>query len=456
MTQGKNPAIVLLLGATVLLAIWPLPNTMALRNWMLLSGSIASGFILFKNAPRLARLDAWPVFVLFSFFIWLVFHLLVLSGNYEEQWRELTGDWLRTFLSAIMGLALGLLLSDPNHQLSPRLERIQEPLLIWGLAGTIAIFSVRYAYEVAHTGQWVHMDFYMTPYLGKTPLVIFGGLFLPVLFIKIKSALQQTASPRWYLYGFIGLAATLLTFYFANTKNGFAVFGLLAGYFLLQMVPRNRTPIAGRAGKYVLLLLCLVGFAYAINKHMDSNPAWSNLIADYKVGIQIEQHNIWKDVEDTSMAWPLNENGVTVNGSTYARAAWGRAGLELLKEHPWGYGQINHSFGALAIKKWSDFHKPDGSNRGATHSGWLDFALGFGLPGLIMVWIPLAASYARARRLGGFWSNYATWTIPVIAISYLITEVCTGHFIELLFFMCAWFCGLTLKPRNAAIGASVG
>lgn len=452
MTEGRKPAAVLLLAVAILLAIWPLPDTMALRHLMLLAGSIASCFIIFRNAPRLFRMDAWPVFVLFSFFLWLVFHLLVLSENFEEQWRELTGDWLRAFLAASMGLALGMLLSEPSHQLTPRLQRIQQPLLIGGLAGTIAIFCLRYAYEVMETGQWIHPDFYMTPYLGKTPLVIFGSLFIPVMFIKILSARQKVDSPIWYLYGLLGLSATVLTYYFANTKNGFAMFVLLCGYFMLQVAGSSSRITSHQKGFHALLLVCLIIFGYGIKKHLDTNPAWSNLIADYKISSQIEQHSNWKD---RVAPLPPNAHGIPVNGSTYERVAWGNAGLELLKEHPWGYGQINHSFGALAIKKWNDFHKPDGSNRGATHSGWLDFALGFGLPGLLMVGIPLAASYARARKIEGFWSTYATWTIPVIAISYLITEVCTGHFIELLFFMCTWFCGLTLKPKNSASGASV-
>lgn len=447
--QSKNSAAVLLLTTAVLLAIWPLPNTMALRHLMLLFGSIAASFILVRNAQRFTHIDAWPTYVLFAFFLWLIFHLIVLAGNFDQQWRELTGDWLRSFLAAWMGLALGIVLSEPSQHLSSRLQSLQQPLLIGGLAGTVAIFSVCYAYEVLRTGQWVHMNFYIRPYLGKTPLVIFGGLFLPALLIKIKSALQHKASSHWYLYGLLGLAATLLMFYFANTKNGFAMFGLLASTFLLQLL-HIRKPGTYRAGGYALLLLCVLGFAYGIGKHLEKNPAWSNLLADYRVGIQIDKYNHWKDVEDPHLVWPINDNGVIVNGSTYARVAWGRAGLELLKENPWGYGQINHSFGALALQKWSDFHKPDGTTRGATHSGWMDFALGFGLPGILLIWTPLAVSCIRSRKRQDFWSTYALWASPVIAIGYLTTEVCTGHFIELLFFLSAWFCGLTLKPCSSA------
>ncbi len=408
--------------------------------------------ILTKNAWQLKHLFAWPVYIFFSFFIWLVFHFLFLSGNHEEQWYELTGDWLRNFLAASIGLALGLVLSDPAHHLPSRVQRVQQTILIWGLGGTITIFCIRYAYEVIQTGQWIHANFFMTPYLGKTPLVIFGSLFLPVMFIKILSALRRSEHPIWYLYGVLGLLATVLTYYFANTKNGFAMFVLLFGYFLFHVLTSNTHIKTHRTGIYILLLACLLIFGYVVKKHLDNNPAWPNLLADYKISSQIEKHSNWKNQISPV---PSNEYGIPVNGSTYERVAWGYAGLKLLQENPWGYGLINHSFGALAIQKWTDFRKPNGKNRGATHSGWLDFALGFGIPGLLLLWIPLLVSYWRARQRTDFWSVYAVWTIPVIAISYLTTEVCSDHFIELLFFMTAMFSGLTLSSGHEASGANV-
>lgn len=452
MTEKKLHGTVLLFAAAVLLAIWPLPRTIGIRHLLLLIGSIASLVVLTQNTWRLKHLKAWPVYLLLFFFPWIVLHLIFLSSNYEEQWHELTSDWLRSFLAASMGLALGVVLSDPAHQLSSRLQRIQQPILILGFGGTIIIFSARYVYEVIQTGLWLHMNFYMTPYLGKISLVIFGSLFLPIMFIKILAALRQTERPIWYLYGLLGIAATVLTYYVANTKNGFAMSVLLFGYFLFHILTSNTHIKTHRTGFYVLLLVCLLMFGFVVKKHLDSNPAWSNLVADYKISSQIDQHTNWKD---QASPLPLNEYGIQVNGSTYERVAWWHAGLKLLQENPWGYGLINHSFGALAIQKWTNFHKPDGKNRGATHSGWLDFALGFGIPGLLLLWIPLLVSYIRARRRTDFWSTYAVWTIPVIAISYLTTEVCSDHFIELLFFMTALFSGLTLPGGHEASGANV-
>ena len=449
----KKSGTVLVLSAAILLAIWPLPNTMGARHLMLLTGFIAAAFILLPNRHVFNSRQAWPIYFFFSFFIWLLFHLLIPSNHLAEQWKELTGDWLRNFLASIIGLALGIVLSAPKIHLSPKLQKMQEPVLIWGLAGTTSIFCVRYIFEVFQTGQWIHSDFYMTPYLGKTPLVIFGGLLIPVMLIKALDALQGKERQVWYLYSFMGLLATLLMFYFANTKNGFAMFALLlsvAFFAALKNLARVKVSLP-KLGVFTLVSVLI--FGYVINKHLDTNPAWSNLVADYKTSVKIEEHDNWKD---KTSPLPINGNGIAVNGSTYERVAWARAGLELLIDHPLGYGLINHSFGAMAIQKWSDFHKPDGNNRGSTHSGWLDFALGFGAPGLLMVCVPLAASYFRASKRTDFWGTYAAWTIPLIGVSYLTTEVCTGHFIELLFFLTAMFSGLTLQNSRGPTGENVG
>lgn len=436
----------------VLLAIWPLPDTMALRHVMLLLGTPAAIAFLWKDgAPCTAR-SAWPTYFLLAFFVWLLFHYMVLSVNPSAQWRELTGDWLRTFLASLMGMGLGHFLSKRFPPSESCARSCGTPLLILGLSGTVVIYNLRYLYEVYSTGQWIHKNFFMAPYLGKTALVIFGSLFVPVLFIKVLHAVRGYAHWIWYAWGLAGVSLTLAAYYFANTKNGFAIFTLLLLLFFCKLLYQQQQP-ALSAKTYATVALCLLVASIAMKQHLASNPAWSNLIADFKVSIQIDKNANWKD---RVSPLPTNENGRTVDGSTYERVSWGRAGLELLSENLLGYGLINHSFGALAKQKWPEYVRAPDASPGATHSGWLDFALGLGLPGLLLVWMSLLVSYLRARLMQGFWAEYATWAIPTIAFAYLTTEVCTDHFIELLFFMCAWFCGLTLRPVKTASGGDAG
>lgn len=453
--QNKTSSTAVVLIAALLLALWPLPGTMALRNILLLTGFLFAIPTLKNHFHVLLTRDAWPVYVLFAFFLWLCVHFAFFAGDRVEQRQELFGEWPRSLLAAVLGLALGVVLTSRYNGSNTMRGQHLQTLLILGFAGTVIIFCGRYAYEIFRTDRWLHEDFFMTPYLGKTPLVIFGSIFLPVVFIKVLDALKGQENWRWFIYGILGIVLTLSMFYFGNTKNGFAIFAVLFGCFLFcafQQTTRSSAPLRRGIG-IAVLLVCVLTFGFAGKKHLEANSAWSNLIADFKISVQIDRHTNWKD---RVSPYPLNEYGTTVNGSTYERVAWARAGIELLREHPYGYGLINHSFGALAIKKWDGFRQPDGKNRGSTHGGWLDFALGFGIVGLLLVWVPLIVALWRTRARHDFWARYTTWAIPVIGLTYLTTEVCTGHFIELLFFMTAMFCGLTLKKPDAASPSADG
>jgi O-antigen ligase len=188
----------------------------------------------------------------------------------------------------------------------------------------------------------------------------------------------------------------------------------------------------------------LAAVGYGAKLHIESNSAWRTMVEDVQEAADIEKNQTWKNRKMHKM--PLNRDGVEVNGSTYDRTAWAIAALTLIRENPMGYGLVNHSFGALALEKWPDFYPPKGKNRGATHSGWIDLTLGIGIPGLLLILIPLLAAMVRAKRADGYWHQYLALTIPVVLFVYLTTEVATGHYIEFLMFFAAFAGGLTLKP----------
>jgi O-antigen ligase len=58
--------------------------------------------------------------------------------------------------------------------------------------------------------------------------------------------------------------------------------------------------------------------------------------------------------------------------------AWALAGIKLLQENPLGYGLLTLSFERLSKQKWEN------SLLGLTHSGWIDFSLGYGILGLLL------------------------------------------------------------------------
>lgn len=452
----KNIPIYLVVVAASLVAIWPLPETIALRHLLLVIGLALSFPVIRAHGHSLLKKDAWPLWVLASFFLWLLVHLAFFSVNVDEQWQELRSDWLRSLIAAVIGLGLGLVLAYPNQRDSSQPNsRTLELILFVGFSGTVAIFFFRYIYEIFMTSQWIHKDFFMIPFKSKTPVVIFGGIFLPFAFIKLLRVVTGDDKHYWAVFAFFGVLLTLFADYFANTKNGFVVLAFVSAVFVFNLIRSTSKSQGKRKFIWPVLFALLLITAFGVKKHLESNEAWRMLWPDVKVGFDIDHHESWKNRD----AYPLqmNEYGIAANASTYERIAWARAGIQLIKENPQGYGLINHSFGALAIEKWPNFQKPIGKTRGATHSGWIDFTLGLGIPGLLLVLTPLGASFWRALRKEGFWYAYIAWTVPTITLIYAITEVSSDHFIELLFFMVAVFCGMTLKPNdNALLSSGIG
>jgi len=449
-----NPWLILLC-STGLFAIWPLPGTIALRHVFLGFGFIASFGYLYQHRSTLLNQQAWPLWILMGFYGWLLIHLAFFSHEWNLQFAELSSLWMRALLGIPTGLSLGLLLSKAQTQSS--IAELNNKLingngaaqlLFLGFAGTFVIFVGRYLYEVHVTREWLHLNFSWMPYKGKPPFVIASALLLPLCFIVISRALDSLMNKWWILLALLGIFLALFGDYFANTKNGMAIFvlclALLIAHYLITL---NWTAKRFFLGIPILILVLSFSY-YGISKHIQQNSAWPKLMADVTVAVDIDHQQWWKD--DKVCCAPINALSTPVDVSTYQRAAWFVAGARLLAENPQGYGLIHHSFGSLAAAKWPDFSKPLGNMRGATHSAWMDFALAMGVPGLLLVLVPLWVSWYRSLFRNGLWFSYASWAIPVLTFAYLITEANEAHFIELLFFMTAFFCGLTMtKPQRA-------
>lgn len=431
----------LVLAVSCLVFIWPLPETMAVRYFFMVIGfSLAVGVIA-NNMNLMLSKHAYPIWIQISVFFWLLVHLLLFSHNFSEQLYELTGMWMRCFFCMVIGVGLGLLLLSEGKE-KPSLENI----VILGFLGTPAIFFVRYCYEVLVTGEWLHLNFYMTPFLGKTPAVIFGGLLLPLLYIKIIQAVKKEASHLWTWVSVAGISLMLFQSYFSNAKNAMLFFAFVSVMFLFNMVAKGLPAVANKKRWKIIFLVIsfLLVFTWVVKGHIEANPdAWRAPIADIRVGIDIEKYPHWKDKERYDL--PKNEYGIYVSPTVYLRAAWVAAGLDLIIDNPLGYGLVHHSFGLLARQKWDDFKTiyESGKTRGSTHSGWLDIALGIGIPGILLILLPLAISFLRAFSAQGLFYTYIRWAVPSIFIFYLTAEVAVDYFIEFLFFLIAFFSALT-------------
>lgn len=452
---------VVLACSTLLLSIWSLPETIALRNITLIVGALASVFFLHQKKSEFFTHHAWPIYVFLGFFPWLIIHLLFLSHEFNEQFSELRSLWLRCCLAVPIGLATGFILNrnyteskekNSKHilgELPIDNFRVKSLIFLYVGLGAYAFISLGYLFfQWLYTGQApqftpdMSSNLLYSIYKSKIAYVIGGTFFLPLCFILIIRSINLHGSYFLASLGCLGITSGLFVAAFSNTKNGILIFTFSLIIFIFNLIFRFRLSNQRKKFATVIFVITIFSSLYGITKHVEQNTAWQNLLANIELGLDIDGEKFWRDREANTSS-PLNKHGVPVDNSTYERVAWFTAGAKLLSENPLGYGLVRHSFGILALSKWPDFYKPAIDTRGATHSGWLDLALGVGVPGTLLILVPLFVFWYRSLRPEGIWLSYTSWTIPIMCLAYLTSEANGAHFVELLFYFVAFFGGIT-------------
>ena len=116
----------------------------------------------------------------------------------------------------------------------------------------------------------------------------------------------------------------------------------------------------------------------------------------------------------------------------------------MLIDEPLGYGLMSLSFAALGKEKWPD------SDLSWTHSAWLDFALGYGFPGLFLLAGAAALAYRNSRYLTCPWRALGCWAIPSACLVMVAKEVSSETVINSLIFLIVLVAAITMVKSAAA------
>lgn len=418
----------------MLYSVWILPEIAAWRNTSLVIGAILGLYVSYQYRFLLLNKQALPIWLIGLLFIWASFHLLFLSQNPVVQLIEFKGIWKRALLAVIFALGLGLSIANNTE----RIKKWAWPLIYLGLLMPTLIYLLKWT--LTHYGQNIFglesVPLFLKVYPGsqlfyvpKTDYVVFCLPTLAVALGQILTLLQEKRI-KWVQLGIYGasIAAVSFVFYGQNIKNGFAYEALLFVLFLLMAVVATKkywAPI--KAG---VIALTLIGVGFVVYKHIQQNDSWASFAADSKIAVQLDRYQEWKF--NGEKGYPLNELGKTVSITNYERIAWGLVGMSLFQENLLGYGLIENSFGPLVNKKW-----PEASvHLTHAHSGWLDLALGLGLPGIALVLIALTLTLRHTRNLTAPWKNLGLWVLLSTLLLWCTTEVSNnGNFDPLLFWI---------------------
>jgi O-Antigen ligase len=399
----------------LLTAIWVLPGTIGIRHWLLGIGFLSAIFYIWSNRSFLIiNQTCMPLMFIGTLFLWVGVHYLFFSLNSVLELREIKGIWLRSLGGIVIAIMVGIAFHKfKNVRAIFLLSLVLVPLI------NLAI----YAYQSKLKEKILHPNEFVTQYLfNKIETVFFGTVAVSVLLAYAFVTLSKkqnliTATKLFAIY--VSCMLIALSSVISSSKNGVA---MSLGLFFLYFMSMTYLSIfrSGQRIKYFIsaLIFALV-FLFIKNFHQENSyPGWKTFGADIKVAVQIEKYQHWRN--PNRFGYPLNEYAQEVAFNTYERAAWAVAGVHLLSNNPLGYGSVNNSFKGMLNHQGIEHNVP-----GQTHSGWIDFALGFGIPGiLIIILAQLSIIYLGLKsktRFGliGVWICIALLPLGVIAeISY--------------------------------------
>ena len=137
------------------------------------------------------------------------------------------------------------------------------------------------------------------------------------------------------------------------------------------------------------------------------------------------------------------------HGSTYERVSWFIKGVQIIQANPLGNGLSHLAFGHYMRAEYPN------SLVLMTHSAWIDYTLGLGLPGLLLVWaaigMVLGRSFSLQSLLGtpvysgavdhsffrGWIAYIAPWLLLGMLGFWFVGEVSEREYLEHYFFLIA-------------------
>lgn len=417
-----------------LYSCWIQPEIVGFRNTSLVLGATIGVYVIYIYRQLFISLVAVPMWLILGLFFWAIAHFLFLGHNYQLQAIELHRIWKYAFLAAIFALGFGLTLGAQS-------TFRQKLVLYLALTTPVIIYLIKY---LATAGQ-LNFGWYTPPslklayladqafYIPKTDYVAFTLPVLAVSLGKLSDLLGSIKySARHKLFsGFIFIsviAATCFLYLDQNIKNGMLyTLCLLVIFSALMLFRKSGIRVSVR---FAIAILSFLFFGIASYAHIQKNESWRSLVADAKVAVQLDKYRNWTDT--ASKGYPMNELGKTVVPTNYERIAWGKVGLQISVANPLGYGLIEDSFVHLVREELVG-----GFNLSHSHSGWLDLALGIGIPGLLFIWVSMFLIIMKSRYLAPPWGGFIYWSQLSLFLLWFTTEVSSNTpFPELIFWIC--------------------
>jgi hypothetical protein len=439
----KNLEFILVILSSILLGIWAVKETIALRNILLIFGTLFSIYFIvieLKEGQLRKQLTLWkllPIYLIGLSFIWVLAHCFLFSIDPINQLEELKSTWLRAFMASIIGLGTGLALRNHPNRLN----------LLW-LGIFIAFLVLFYQYIPRALAQnkllvpdYDHYLFHLKINTVLMGMILIAGIDGALLDHMRTIRYRWSHLRLWYVvYWLLGTSLALWAFvYVVDARNGIGLSSILYGFwFLCALVFFIQSQIRCPNQKsLVALVITAIGLSlivYFAFLQTTVNKGWHTLWVDAKLAVQIDRYPNWQNL--SQMGYPKREDGQMVTPNTYERVAWATAGSKAIMAYPQGVGVLAYPFAKhpSAPPKMATQGEIPGI---ATHSGWVELGLAFGIPVLFLIFSTLFLIFLEAARQPYPAKMTILGFVVLIMFLYAVGEVAIQHGIEILFYLLA-------------------
>jgi hypothetical protein len=366
--------------------------------------------------------------------VWVGIHYVFFSLNPELELKEIRSLWVRTALGFVAAIGLGISLRK-----YPELTKF----FYFAVFFTPILNIGSYFYASYLKGAFLHPGAIVFFLFTKIETAYFGAIAGAVAVGNLIHLLITSAAKEKKMSVFLfssGLILVMVSAILSSTKNGVAIQVFLYLFLAIALVGSyvaSRQFFNLKNLAVIGLILLALGFAAHFHQKTAST-GWNSIFADVAVAVDIDQHTQWQKREG-SVAVPLNHLGNPVAMNTYYRTAYAAAGIRLIGMYPLGYGSINQSF--VGMQRHAGIQS---EHLGQIHSGWIDFGLAFGIPGLVIVFLTLVSTIYLGLR-----SRLQTNLVPVVICITLIpfcliAETSYKQYFESLIFFIALSASLVI------------
>jgi hypothetical protein len=407
--------------------VWPVTHTTGIRNALLVLCLLQFGVLVFrKDGPRLLSGLAIPVRIYLALIVWLLVVALFISDHTVWSLKEIHEDWLKVTLALVLGLLVGVASSD-----SLRTSRyLVAGAIIAALELHVIYIDITGILQWARIGQMPARLAGFSEHVGYSNNVVL--MLLTLLLAEAYSRLNRRrgalAVPNWVFATILG--AGIVALVFAWARNGIVELSCVLGVLIVLYWREHRSSPTSRRRLGVAMLFGAGALLAAVWGFIE-DPRTSMLFQDIPIALDTATHKAWLD--QSKYPLPKHADGTDVSHSNYMRIAWAKEGIILVLEKPLGVGYGRDAFGrALRTKGGGDMN-------GSSHSGWLDLAIGAGIPG-VLLWCMFLASVAhiglRRYRSDGSVYGLALLLVTVgFSIRMLVDSVNYDHVFQQFMFV---------------------